>query len=166
MKVVHLVAEDVMSSPLITMGRDALVVDAAKTLVEHKIDGVPIIYDDRLAGIVTKTDIIKVISGGPRLSHAMDLMKKHDVRHLLVTKDDNLVGVVTQRNIARVLGTRRKSNLPASALHTATAMTDKFATISPDEYVGKVLHLLQDVEVLAVSDGKLAGLLQRRHWPS
>ncbi|ATZ61312.2 MAG: CBS domain-containing protein [Methanosarcinales archaeon Met12] len=91
------------------------------------------------------------------LSHAMDLMKKHGVRHLLVTKDDSLIGVVTQRTIARVLGTRKKSNLPASSLHVATAMTDKFATISPDEDVNKILHLFRDVGVVAVSNDKLVG---------
>ncbi|ATZ61311.2 MAG: CBS domain-containing protein [Methanosarcinales archaeon Met12] len=65
-EVVHLVAEDVMSSPLITIGRDALVTDAAKILVAHKIDGVPVIDDEEMVGIVTKTDIIKLISGGLR----------------------------------------------------------------------------------------------------
>ncbi|MCD5409228.1 MAG: CBS domain-containing protein [Methanocellales archaeon] len=91
------------------------------------------------------------------LSHAMDLMEKHGVRYLLVTKDDSLIGVVTQRTIARVLGTRKKSNLPASSLRVVTAMTDKFATITQDEDVNKILYLFRDVEVIAVSNGKLVG---------
>ncbi|MCD5409229.1 MAG: CBS domain-containing protein [Methanocellales archaeon] len=65
-EVVHLVAEDVMSSPLITIGRDALVTDAAKIVAAHKIDGIPVIDDGEMIGIITKTDIIKLISGGLR----------------------------------------------------------------------------------------------------
>ncbi len=65
-EVAHLVAEDVMSSPLITIGRDALVTDAAKILMVHKIDGIPVIDDEEMVGIITKTDIIKLISGDLR----------------------------------------------------------------------------------------------------
>ncbi len=91
------------------------------------------------------------------LSHALDLMEKHDVRRLLVTKDDELIGVVTQRGIARALGTRKKSSLPASSLHVATAMDEPPATISPDDDAEKAVQLLKGEDILAVMDDGLVG---------
>jgi len=91
------------------------------------------------------------------LSHALDLMEKHDVRRLLVTKDGELIGVVTQRGIAKALGTRKKSSLPASSLHVATAMDERLATVSPDDDVGKAIQLLKTEEILAVTDTGLVG---------
>lgn len=57
-----LVAEDVMSSPLITVSKDELAVNAAKMLIEHKIEGMPVM-DKGLAGVIAKTDIIRMLWG-------------------------------------------------------------------------------------------------------
>lgn len=91
------------------------------------------------------------------LSHALDLMEKHDVRRLLVTKDGELIGVVTQRGIARALGTRKKSSLPASSLHVATAMDEHLAMISLDDGAEKAVQLLKGEDILAVMDSSLVG---------
>jgi CBS domain-containing protein len=91
------------------------------------------------------------------LSYAMDMMRRHGVKYLLVTKDNSLVGALTQRAIARALGSRRKSNLPASALHVATVIEDNFAVISPGDDVGSAVRLLRTVDILAVCNGKLVG---------
>ncbi len=58
-----LVAEDIMSSPLVAVSKDELVTNAAKMLIEHKIEGMPV-TDEGLAGIITKTDIIRILYGG------------------------------------------------------------------------------------------------------
>ncbi len=55
-----LVAEDVMSSPLITVDKNEFVVNAAKMLIEHKIKGMPVV-DGRLVGVISKTDIIRML---------------------------------------------------------------------------------------------------------
>jgi len=58
-----IVAENIMSSPLITVSKDELVVNAAKTLIERKIEGMSVM-DEGLAGVITKTDIIRMLYGG------------------------------------------------------------------------------------------------------
>lgn len=45
------------------MRKENLAVHAAKVLVDKGIDGAPVI-DDGLVGIITKTDIVRAISGG------------------------------------------------------------------------------------------------------
>ena len=57
------VAEDIMTEPLITISRDATVVEAARLMVDKRIDCLPIVEDGTLAGIVSKPDIVKIVAG-------------------------------------------------------------------------------------------------------
>ncbi len=67
-----------------------------------------------------------------KISHAMDLMDKHDTRRLLVLNESEPTGVITMRSIANKLGTWKTSNLPASSLHVTSATTDAFTRVLPD----------------------------------
>lgn len=87
------------------------------------------------------------------LSHAMDLMNKYDTRRLLVVNGNDLLGVITMRSIARELGTWKKSNLPASSLHVATATTDLFAKVLPDTSLEDAIVLMdRKGGILVVTD--------------
>ncbi|MCZ7404450.1 MAG: CBS domain-containing protein [Candidatus Methanoperedens sp.] len=94
-----------------------------------------------------------------KLSHAMDLMDKHDTRRLLVTNGSELTGVITMRNIARKLGTWKTSNLPASSLHVAAATTDLFAKVFPDTGIEDAIALMdRKGGILVVTDnGNILG---------
>ncbi len=59
---VILVAEDIMSEPLVTIERDARAIEAARQMLEQKIDALPVVKDDSLVGIVSKTDIVRTIA--------------------------------------------------------------------------------------------------------
>ncbi len=83
--------------------------------------------------VVHKSDLI---------SHAMELMDKHDTRRLLVINGNDLLGVITMRSITRKLGTWKKGNLPASSLHVATATTDAFAKVLPDTGIKDAIVLM------------------------
>lgn len=94
-----------------------------------------------------------------KLSHAMDLMDKHDTRRLLVTNGSELQGVITMRSIARKLGTWKTSNLPASSLHVAAATTDLFAKVFPDTGIEDAIALMdRKGGILVVTDnGNILG---------
>jgi len=94
-----------------------------------------------------------------KLSHAMDLMDKHDTRRLLVTNGNELTGVITMRSIARKLGTWKTSNLPASSLHVAAATTDLFAKVLPDTGIEDAIALMdRKGGILIVTDnGNILG---------
>jgi CBS domain-containing protein len=52
-------AKDIMTSPVITVHPETSVVDLAKLLTEHHINGVPVVDDaENLVGIVTEADLI------------------------------------------------------------------------------------------------------------
>lgn len=94
------------------------------------------------------------IEKSENLSHAMDLMDKHDTRRLLVTSKGKLRGVLTMRNIARALGTSRKPGMPASSLHVATAVSDTYATVPPEMGMSDAISILQQQRcILFVMDG-------------
>jgi predicted transcriptional regulator len=57
---VPLVAEDIMSSPLISVNIDDLVTYAAGIMVKEKINGVPVIGNG-VMGILTGDNIVKAI---------------------------------------------------------------------------------------------------------
>lgn len=53
------VAEDIMSEPLITIHSDSKAVDAAHMMVTNRIDAIPVVKDESLVGIISKTDIAR-----------------------------------------------------------------------------------------------------------
>ncbi|MCX9014110.1 MAG: CBS domain-containing protein [Candidatus Methanoperedens sp.] len=77
------------------------------------------------------------------ISHAMDMMDKHNTRRLLVENGGELLGVITMRSIARKLGTWKTANLPASSLHVATATTDLFTKVLPDTNIKDAIVLME-----------------------
>ena len=87
------------------------------------------------------------------ISHAMDLMDKHNTRRLLVKNGNGIMGVITMRSIAKKLGAWKTANLPASSLHVTTATTDLFTKVLPDTDVKNATKLMdEDGSILVVAD--------------
>jgi CBS domain-containing protein len=94
------------------------------------------------------------IDKSERITHALDVMEKHDLRRLLVTNDGKLGGTITMRQIARVLGTRQRLGMPASSLHVASATSDSVIKVDPDMKAEDAVFLLQKTSVLVVLEGE------------
>ncbi len=61
-------AIDHASAPVVTVGADADLQEAAETMVRHAIRRLPVVEEDRLTGIVTLDDLV-VRTGDPELTH-------------------------------------------------------------------------------------------------
>ncbi|MDD1662997.1 MAG: CBS domain-containing protein [Methanomicrobiales archaeon] len=59
---VHAVAEDIMSRPVITIGKDAPVTEAVELMRKHAINSVVVVDGMNLAGIVKRDDIIREVA--------------------------------------------------------------------------------------------------------
>ena len=94
------------------------------------------------------------IDKSERITHALDIMEKHDLRRLLVTNDGKLGGTITMRQIARVLGTRQRLGMPASSLHVASATSDSVVRVDPEMKTEDAVLLLQKTSVLVVMVGE------------
>jgi CBS domain-containing protein len=53
------VAEDIMSEPLITIHNNSKAVDAARVMIKNRIDAIPVVKDESLIGIISKTGIAR-----------------------------------------------------------------------------------------------------------
>jgi CBS-domain-containing membrane protein len=52
-------ASELMTSPVITVGPEVLIADAAAVMTKHRINRLPVIDDGRLIGIVTRADLVR-----------------------------------------------------------------------------------------------------------
>ncbi len=57
-----LMVKNVMSSPVITVGADTPLEEAARVMADNKIGGLPVLEGDQLVGIITETDVFKVLT--------------------------------------------------------------------------------------------------------
>lgn len=123
MEVVTTPVEQLMSTELLSTTPDAAVEDAAETLLDEDV-GSLVVFDQEggLAGIVTSTDLIEIVSAGraPTGSTINDYMTtdvvtidaadsihdaavkmiRKDIQHLIVTGDgDDVVGMVSATDV-------------------------------------------------------------------
>ena len=56
-----LTIKQVMSSPVISVSPDTPLEEAARVMADNKIGGLPVTEGDRLVGIITETDVFKIL---------------------------------------------------------------------------------------------------------
>jgi len=56
-----IVVRDLMTKKVITTCEDCPIEEAARTMVDNKIGGLPVMRGDRLVGIITETDLFKTL---------------------------------------------------------------------------------------------------------
>ncbi|MBF0330524.1 MAG: CBS domain-containing protein [Candidatus Omnitrophica bacterium] len=57
-----LMVKDIMSTQMVTAGKDLSIFDAAELLVSHHITGIPIVdHDGHLIGILSEYDVLRVL---------------------------------------------------------------------------------------------------------
>jgi CBS domain-containing protein len=129
---------DVMTRNVVTVEEDTPLKDVAELLLEHDISGVPVVYDGRVVGVVSETDI---------------LYKER--------------GAEGERRgpIAWLLDEPRPENGQKLAARTAgEAMTSPPVTIRPDRSVAQAASMMLEHRVNrlpVIADGHLVGLVTR-----
>lgn len=117
----------VMSSPVITVSQGTPVEEAARIMADNKIGGLPVMENDQLVGIITETDIFKIL---------LELLgaRTPGVRVTVVVKEAK--GVLAQ--ISRSL-----ADLGANIVSVATYG-------GPDAGEPRIMFKLTDVDAAAV----------------
>ena len=111
----------VMSSNPITAGPDEDVQKVIELLIKNHIGSVPIVDEDGLAGIITKTDLMKIYTDKLRgkwkvsdlmtsdvitvnenhsIAHVISLMEDNKIGKMIVIRDNEPVGIITHENIS------------------------------------------------------------------
>lgn len=121
---------NLMSSPVHTVGIDTSVRDAGETMLEHDIGSVIVVDDtNRLEGILTATDFIRVVAEGTRepnstvavsmstnvitttanesIRTVADVMVEHGFHHVpVVNETDGVIGIVTTTDLTMYLSNK------------------------------------------------------------
>lgn len=120
--------EDIMSSPVYVIAPDEPISHARKLMLKHKIGSIVVVNDDKMIGIVTKSDLVKrlaqaepiwrrrpidkvpinlvmtespiTIYPGASIKQAVELMLNNNINNIPVTKD-SIVGMVTKKDIVK-----------------------------------------------------------------
>jgi CBS domain-containing protein len=61
-KILGTTAEEIMSEPAVTITPDASIEDLAELMVERRMNPIPVVEEDRLVGIVSRSDIIRLMA--------------------------------------------------------------------------------------------------------
>jgi len=111
----------VMSSNPITARPNDKIQKAIELLIKNKIGSIPIVDEDGIAGIITKTDLMKVYTDKLRgkwkvsdlmtpdvitvnenhsIAHVISTMEDNKIGKMVVIRDNEPVGIITPENIS------------------------------------------------------------------
>src|SRR3970282_884247 len=76
--------------------------DAAKAMVDSKVESILVFENSRVIGIVTIKDIFRDVDA--KVKDAIDLMNKNDIRRLIVTNEERPIGIISQKTVIGNLG--------------------------------------------------------------
>jgi CBS domain-containing protein len=126
-----LTAEDLMTTPAITVRPEATIVEAARRFDEHRIKRMPVTDDEnRLVGIVSRRDLLSVFT-------RTDEEIRDEVRHeVFALADPTEVSVYVRHGVVTLGGTMRQRELIPIVVRLAAATDGVVGVIdglSPDK---------------------------------
>ncbi len=113
----------IMSNGLITIDADSDLKEAVETMLRDKISSVPVMDEEGLAGIITKTDLMKfyvskfhkrwkvsdlmtkdvvTVNQNHTITHVISVMNENNIDGLVVLFDNEIAGIITPANISFV----------------------------------------------------------------
>lgn len=154
-----------MSKDLVVISLNADFKDAARIMLEYGFSSLPVVEDDEIVGLITKTDLVRklldsekkvgdfytkdpvLVNPADTLVFARKLMLENSVHRLLVTDKGLLVGILTERDIARGLKTFRKAldkgtHQDIKGLRVEHLMSREPLTVKPESTVGEAVTLM------------------------
>ncbi len=128
---------DLMTSPVITIGRNASLKEAARRMIEAGISGLPVTDDDgALVGVITEADFVKSESGRRAAKRAL---------------------------LLRWFGDR--DVMPSTERHVEDVMTADVITLGPDADHAEAARIMRKAGIKRIpiveDDGTLRGIVSR-----
>lgn len=111
----------VMSNGLTTIDTTSDAKEAVETMLRNKISSIPVVDNEGLAGIITKTDLMKfyvskyanrwkvsdlmtkdvvTVNENHTISHMVSLMEENNINGLVVMFDSEIAGIITPADIS------------------------------------------------------------------
>lgn len=111
----------VMNSNLVTISPGENIKEAVELMLKKDISSLPVIDQEGLTGIITKTDLIKIyenkfnskwkvsdlmssevltVNENHAINHVIGIMEKENIGRIVVIRDNEPVGIITSENIS------------------------------------------------------------------
>ncbi|PKL49623.1 MAG: hypothetical protein CVV37_07575 [Nitrospira bacterium HGW-Nitrospira-1] len=158
-------AVDIMTSPVITIQWDSLISEAEDMMTKFGVNVLPIIRDNKYAGLISREIVEKAIFHGFRKNKASDfstsealtvelntsirdiemMMIEHNQRFMPVLKGDSIIGAITRTDLLRVLYEEflRKRCIGKEDITEMHAVSKNLSTLLKDRFPEKVYALLR-----------------------
>lgn len=184
----HIYVSTVYSYDLIKINKEQSLSSAASMMLEQDISSIAVSDNGDIAGLLTKTDIIKALSGstervkdhmtkpvftlptGSGLLEARRIMLDKGIKRIPILLNGKLVGMVTERDIANNLGLFRKVleggqwDEKLKKISVEDMMTKKIVSISDMDTIGNCVKIMLKNKVSGlpvVRDEKLLGIITK-----
>lgn len=154
---VGIAAKDIMSSPVKTVSTLTSIEETKKILLRYGHNGIPVVEEDKLKGIITMQEVNKAKQHGfgkelvskymsnqiinvkldTSLTEIQELMIDYDIgRILVVNQESKLVGIVTRTDLIRNL--YGEGHIPKRSFSTYIVTSSKMARKKQIELIKKI----------------------------
>lgn len=143
-----LTARDVMKTRVHTVPPDLPLTALDRAFTTHRLTGFPVVEDERLVGIVSRTDVVRQLSVEQSVAEEISAFYAGGVL------EEDPVGSLAQ--VAARVGRRLED------MRVEDAMIHDVISVGPDEPVDRIARLLVERRihrVPVVEDGTLLGIL-------
>jgi two-component system, LuxR family, sensor kinase FixL len=170
---------DVMSCPVICISSQATVLEAGKIVDEKQIKRLPVVDGSKLVGIVSQTDLIRVLTSygmwrevseimtkevatvqrGATVAEAAAIMAEKHISGIVVMQAERIVGVVTERDVLKKV---IAANHDPASVKMEEIMTSPVQVIPPHFAVFTASRVMEKSHIrrLVVEDnGWLCGIV-------
>ena len=175
----RMTVKQIMSSPVRSIPRNLSILDAGQIMENENIRRLVVMDQERLVGIITQTDIVRVltsysmwkdvselmtsdvaaIDSSVTVKEAAELMASRDISCLVATDNDDVVGIFTERDLLkRVIALKRN---PAETI-LKKVMSSPAVGVPPNYSITSASKKIEKMRIrrLLVLDGKtLVGVL-------
>jgi len=171
--------EHIMSSPVRSVPCNLSVLEASRIMEAEDIRRLVVLEEERLVGIITQTDIVRVltsygmwkniselmtsdvavIAGSATIREAAEVMASRDISCLVAMENDTVVGIFTERDLLkRVIALKRN---PAQTI-LKDVMSSPVVSI-PSNYsipsASKMMEKMKIRRLLVINDKTLLGVV-------
>lgn len=176
-----------MNPSFISTTPDTSTEKAAKKMLKSGISSLPVLNDGKLAGIVTKTDVVKTlkesdmsledimktnvttVSPNDRIVHARRLMLDNKIGRVVVVDNGEIVGILTSMGTARALYnfkqvTDRGYSSRIRTIKVEDTMTPTVITLDTKAKVKQAVEIMTKKKFSGIpltKDGKLTGVVTK-----
>ena len=170
---------DVMSSPVETASSYLSVLEAGRIMEAKHIKRLPILNEQKLVGIVTQTDITRILTSygmwrdiseimsrdvssiqrNANVAEAAEVMSLRNISSIIVMEDDQVAGILTERDLLKRVVALNKNPYNTK---TEEVMTSPVISAPPNYSVFSASRIMETVNIrrlVVIEDKKLCGIV-------